>query len=376
MIRIFVIVSMVLIQISISLSANPVTASRTVSGKDSVLTLTFLGDLMAHRPNFTMDNYHKIYESVKQQLLVDDLTFINLEAPIDNERQFQTYPRFNVHDSYVRAAIDSGIEVFSVANNHINDWGLSSIIGTQRAFDRLAQYAQQKQNKIYASGLRDGPNNEFEFLTIDRPPWKIGFVAITQFVNNNDSTAEYVQIVDYRNQMAIRNFIQNIKAVKENFDILIVSYHGGVEYQPHSNAKKQEFFYQLAEAGADVIWGHHPHVLQKWERYTTEQGRESLIMHSLGNFISAQTWFVQADEAHSARAATGDSVILTIEYEKHNGAPVLQTLRSIPISNVKLQNNDIVVRKYHAILNDSALTSEWRAYYSDRFQLLSERFNF
>ena len=95
-----------------------------------VLKLSFIGDVMAHDVNFNMKDFSVMYENVAEYLLADDLTFGNLEFPIDNSLPYSTYPNFNVHSEYVEAVINAGVDVFSLANNHSNDQGISGVLAT------------------------------------------------------------------------------------------------------------------------------------------------------------------------------------------------------------------------------------------------------
>jgi poly-gamma-glutamate synthesis protein (capsule biosynthesis protein) len=94
------------------------------------LTLSFLGDTMAHDVNFRIKDFSVVYEGIKDILLADDLTFSNLEIPVDEKIPYKTYPQFNVHREYVQAVIDAGIDVFPLANNHSLDQSIEGIYQT------------------------------------------------------------------------------------------------------------------------------------------------------------------------------------------------------------------------------------------------------
>jgi len=83
-----------------------------VFGQDppAELLLGFVGDIMAHNVNYHMADYSRIYDGVSGILRSDDLTFANLEFPVDPALPQMTYPRFNNHPAYVRAAVEAGIE--------------------------------------------------------------------------------------------------------------------------------------------------------------------------------------------------------------------------------------------------------------------------
>jgi len=91
--------------------------------RDTILQLTFAGDIMIHTANYLTADYPAIYRSIAPLLRKDDLSFANLEFPVDPSRPFSSYPRFNGSPEYLRAAVEAGIDVFSLANNHAFDQG-------------------------------------------------------------------------------------------------------------------------------------------------------------------------------------------------------------------------------------------------------------
>jgi len=74
--------------------------------------------------------------------------------------------------------------------------------------------------------------------------------------------------------------LKKIKAAKKSADIVIVSMHWGVEMETHSNMRQQKIAHEIIDAGATIIWGHHPHIVQETEYY-----KDGVIFYSLGNFI-------------------------------------------------------------------------------------------
>ena len=113
--------------------------STSKASKTSELTLSFSGDIMAHDVNFKMKDYNRIYDDIRDILLNDDLTFGNVETPVCEERPLSSFPCFNIHKDYLRAAIEGGFDVFSFANNHTNDQGIQGIDGTIKSFNTLKE---------------------------------------------------------------------------------------------------------------------------------------------------------------------------------------------------------------------------------------------
>jgi poly-gamma-glutamate synthesis protein (capsule biosynthesis protein) len=80
-----------------------------------------------------------------------------------------------------------------------------------------------------------------------------------------------------------------VKAARAKCDLLVVSIHWGIEYAPAPRPEDVEMAHKMLDAGASVVVGHHPHVLQPVETYKTQDGRNTVIFYSLGNFLSNQS---------------------------------------------------------------------------------------
>ena len=126
--------------------------------KANYLDITIAGDIMAHNVNYRMKDYNKIYTDILNITQNDDLTFCNLETPVDGTIPYETYPTFNVQPPYLQAAVDAGFEVFSLANNHTNDQNGHGITETYKNFDTLRNNLEYK---VYFSGIRENKNVKF-----------------------------------------------------------------------------------------------------------------------------------------------------------------------------------------------------------------------
>lgn len=118
------------------------------------LRLSFTGDLMAHSINYEMQDYDKIYKGLEGLLLEDDLTFGNVEFPMDPDRPMASFPSFNIHTPYLEAFIGAGLDVFSIANNHTADIGTESLIATVKAATELTK---ESLRPLYFSGASPVP---------------------------------------------------------------------------------------------------------------------------------------------------------------------------------------------------------------------------
>jgi poly-gamma-glutamate synthesis protein (capsule biosynthesis protein) len=327
-------------------------------GSPDTLQLSFAGDIMAHRVNYSMDAFSDIYENVAEVLHRADLSFANLEFTVDPERPYSTYPRFNVHPEYVAAAIAGGFDVFSLANNHTTDFGRDSIRRTLESMTRLAQ-----SRGIWFSGIRERHNEGFRIRTISAGDWQIAFLAVTLFVNDPSRGIELVNFVDLRDVQGRRHLGNVIAAAARNHDAVVVSVHGGVEYSLLPHPEKDAFLRELAVAGATVVWGHHPHVLQPWSYYRRRNGTNALILHSTGNFISGQIHYLGPDDAGRRRAFTGDSAIFRVTLARFDDGASVAMVNPLHIANVREPSGGFAVYPMDAL---PELAPQWQEYYRAR----------
>ncbi len=333
------------------------------------LSLTFLGDIMAHTVNFSMADYGRIYDDVQDELLADDLTFANLETPVVSSRPYASYPRFNVHPEYARAAADAGVDVFSVANNHVTDWGAGGVAETRSALALLAA-----SHGLASNGTRQNGGEELAVTELRAGGRRIGFVAVTQMLNVGEGR-ELVQLVDYRDTAAAAAFAEWVSLRALGFDLFIVSYHGGREYALEPDPAKAAFFERLARAGADVVWSHHPHVVQPWHYIERADGSPALILHSTGNFISGQTWRLGPEHAGTPRAHTGDTPLFRVRarWERGDDGQERLVLHHDPLlaANYRDPDHGMVVRRLDELIR-SDIDPRWKRYYVVRRNALQE----
>jgi poly-gamma-glutamate synthesis protein (capsule biosynthesis protein) len=344
-------------------SEAPPAGSRAPAGE---LRLTFLGDIMAHAVNFTMADYGRIYEHVRGELSADDITFANLETPVISSRPQASYPRFNVHRDYVLSAARAGVDALSIANNHTNDWGAAGIAETREELALLTA-----SRGLSVSGLRAREGEPIRATLVEAAGRRVGFVAVTQFHNVPGPGTGLVYTADYRDEAAAESFLEWVSIHALGFDLFVVSYHGGREYVLEPDPRKARFFERLARAGADVVWSHHPHVVQPWRTIERADGSEALLLYSTGNFISGQTWRLGPADAATTRAHTGDSPLFRV-HARWDAAGRLR-LEHDPVlaANYRDPEHGMIVRPLDDLIR-SDIDERWKRYYVVRRNALRE----
>ncbi|MCL2548038.1 MAG: CapA family protein [Symbiobacteriaceae bacterium] len=168
---------------------------------------------------------------------------------------------------------DAGITYVSVSNNHILDYGYE-------AFSDTLQYL--KAQEIHFSGAGESLTAAQRPAIIEGNGLSIGFLSYTAILPHQGwkATNYGPGVASLYDESDVLLALENIARCKEICDILIVMPHWGIEYADHPMAAQRTLAYRLIDAGADLIIGGHPHVLQGVEFY---QGKP--IFYSLGNFI-------------------------------------------------------------------------------------------
>lgn len=335
-----------------------------LSAQDRRFHLSFVGDLMIHTANYLTLEYSSIYESVSWLLRRDDLSFANLEFPIEPARSFSSYPCFNGNLEYLEAAVEAGIDVFSLANNHAFDQGPEGILQTLRALQCAGELSYRR---LYEDGIRADLERPFQPVEIRLKGLRIGFLAVCQMVNQS-MPFPYVHIVDYRNCAHRNNFLPYIKEVAGRYDLFILSYHGGGEYSRRPEKAKIEFFDRLLEAGVDIVWAHHPHVLQPHKIVEREEGR-GLIMYSTGNFISGMPVAIDPAKPEDWLSWTGDSALWLVSLRWAEGRVSVEGVLPIPIVNYRNGRGEVLVATFPGLAR-GRVSGSWLEYYRERSRLV------
>jgi len=343
------------------------------------LLLSFTGDLMAHSINYEMTDYDHIYQGLEGLLLRDDLTFGNVEFPMDPNRPMASFPSFNIHPRYVEAFIRAGLDVFSLANNHTADLGTESLKASVEAARELAASADRP---LYFSGavtephpyrVREGSEDPpvplFPVTLIEKKGWKIGFLALTQKSNVPPRQEGLLFVLDYQNRLLRQEFLRELARQTTEYDLFILSYHGGVEYRFVPEPGKRAFFDELLEAGVDIVWSHHPHVMQEMELIKTKEGTKA-ILNSLGNFLSGQGRIIDEVLPEEEWSYTGDSAIVQLMVGKtEEGKATVRHLHPIAIANYITPNREVLIYPLETLVT-MPLPPPWDRFYRDRRRIM------
>jgi len=293
--------------------------------KDTI-KLLFAGDIMAHSVNYYITTYEKIWRDVRDVISEADLAFANIEAPIDTTKAAASYPSFNMTQKYVQAAVDAGFDVFSLCNNHTNDQYKNGILETIKTTKAITAHTkEQLGNDIYFSGTKETADTKLSALTFnyfETNGWKFLFLPITELLNRPDA-ADYINFIK-PDEESRKAFISHVKELRESHpcDLFIISVHTSEpEYTRNITEKQNQFYMDLLEAGADVVWANHAHIIKDRKIIVnTKTNRDKLIMYANGNTISGQRTKPELTSKNPTgeRDNTGDGLfyIVTLHKEK------------------------------------------------------------
>lgn len=264
-------------------------------------SISAIGDILAHSPIYKeayigndQYDFSKMFTQVKPFIEHADITIANSESIIGGkEIGLSSYPQFNSPYELGDILKDVGVDVVNMANNHTLDRGEQAIINATKHWNELGvTYIGAATSFKESQQIKTATVNNITF----------SFLAYTYGTNGLVVPEGKEYLVNYIDEEKMKIDIQKAKEIS---DIVVLNLHIGDEYSRLQN-DYQEYIAQLAcDYGVDIIFAHHPHVLQPVEWYTGINGNKTFVIHSLGNFLSSQ------DEIYRQIGA-----VLEIEIEK------------------------------------------------------------
>lgn len=276
------------------------------------VTIAGVGDILIHK-SLNTDAYNDgtydfkpMLELVKPYLQHADITFANQETMIGGvELGLSGYPRFNSPVEVADALLDAGIDIVSIANNHTIDVGEEAIINAISHYNKIGM--------LY-TGSYLSEKDQSEIRLIEENNIVFSFLAYSYGTNG----IRVPEGKDYLiNLIDIDVINEEILRAKEISDVVVLSLHFGNEYEPMPNDTQILLAEEFAKTGADIIFGHHPHVLQPFDWIVQEDGRRTFVAYSLGNFLSGQQGLEREIggivQVEVQKVTEGEEVTITIQ---------------------------------------------------------------
>jgi poly-gamma-glutamate synthesis protein (capsule biosynthesis protein) len=249
------------------------------------VSMVFVGDIMlsrdvARKMKSKGENYP--FLETFNYLKGADLVFGNLETSITEGREIQTNEMvFRADPGVEKVLKEANFQVLSLANNHTPNFFKKGLLDTFRYLDEAQiQYvgAGENEERAYSPVYLEKNGINFAFLAYNDSD-----------VVPNSYRAGIDQVGTAF--MDLKRLKEGVEEAQKNAEIVIVSMHSGKEYVLEPNDSQKEFAHAAIDYGADLVIGHHPHVVQIAEKY-----KGKYIFYSLGNFVFDQMWSEETKE--------------------------------------------------------------------------------
>jgi hypothetical protein len=290
------------------ISDNPLIINEGISGEnESVLrkiTLTAAGDLMPYewiQPQFCA----QLWDDIGDDFFSSDLTFANLETPIDVSKPPSLVPEvmlsdmlfngnaamfsiFNADNFTTKTGKRAGFDILSTANNHALDMGESGVYAT---IDFL------KEKNIRHVGTSKSRENRAKTCIIEQNGIRLAFISYTFSMNTQQNPKDKSWLVNHLEvntaDVDLSVLTADVaRAKQDNADIVILSLHYGNAYQAYPNAHIVDNTKRIFdECGADIILGGHPHNVQPMAVFPficphSGVEKRGFVLFSFGDFVA------------------------------------------------------------------------------------------
>lgn len=244
------------------------------------IILIFVGDIMLDRgvkymiEKYGQQDYKFPFLKITPHLKDADLLFGNLEGPIsDKGRKVGSIYSFRMKPEAIEGLKFSGFDLLSLANNHIFDYG-------KLAFEDSLIRLKMAGIDYVGAGFNEMEAYSGVIKQVNKT--KIGFLALTNLGSESWAAKENNSGIAWLTKESLK---KSLARIRNQADLLFVSFHYGDEYKKESNDFQREISHFAIDQGADLVVGHHPHVVQPIEQY-----RGKYIVYSLGNFVFDQNF--------------------------------------------------------------------------------------
>lgn len=260
----------------------------------SVIEIAAVGDLMMSSwivEQVAEKGVDYPFDSTRIVLQKADLAIANLEAPLTQkgERFFNKTYTFKVPPDFISGMSNAGFDVFTLANNHIVDFGCEGLTNTIYTLRNAG---------IQYSGAGDNINRACEPAFVSVNDVKVAFLGFSMTYPQEFWATSTRCGTCYPTEELLYTLVTDCES---RADITVVSFHWGAEKHTYPRDYQMEYGRAAIDYGADLVLGHHPHVLQGFELY---QGK--LIAYSLGNYVFG---------SYSYAAKTSAMVVIKLDHQ-------------------------------------------------------------
>lgn len=299
-------------------SAIPVFNEKVETYEASILAA---GDVMVHSPQLQAQydsatgtyNFDNNFKYVKKYIEDADYSLANLETTLagNDVYPYSSYPLFNSPDELADALKNAGFDLLSTINNHSFD---KRDLGVNRTLSTL------KEKGFDTVGTRENPSDD-DYIIKNINNINVGITSYSygdlkddnKYLNGikvSEECEDKMNVFDGSNVDKAFETISSTTDKMKNTDMQVVIIHWGVEYTRSETDFQKQLAQKLCDNGVDIIIGSHPHVVEPVETITSTDGKnETLVIYSLGNYISNQ-------RRESVGAYSEDGLMVNIDISK------------------------------------------------------------
>lgn len=247
------------------------------------VSIAAIGDLLIHSTVYNAArtdsgfDFMPLVAEVQEYFTDIDITTANQETMIGGEAfGLSTYPRFNSPQEVGDMLKELGTDVVTLANNHTLDRGEEVLYAAQDYFDEIGI--------LYTGSYRDEADKK-EIRVVEKNNIAVSFLGYSYGTNGIPIPEGKDYLINLLDQEQMAEDIEQAKAIS---DVVVMHLHFGDEYARMPNTFQEELVNYVVDLGVDIVFGHHPHVLQPAKWIERESGNDAFVIYSLGNFLSGQ----------------------------------------------------------------------------------------
>lgn len=260
---------------------------------DNQVSLVAVGDNIIHERVYNYAkkqaandddyNFKPCYQNIKKYISNSDLAFVNQETIIAGDNiKIQGYPTFNTPEALISDLEDTGFNLVSGASNHSMDHEAKGILNSCQIW--------RQYNNILFAGIYDSQEDHDHIRIIEKNNITFSFLAYTFGVNEysnyknvQSQLKHYPYILSQFDEKQIKEDVARAKSMS---DVVIVSAHWGKEGQYEISDFQKKYAQFFADLGVDLVIGNHSHLIQPIEWIEGHDQHRTLVIYSLGNFLS------------------------------------------------------------------------------------------
>ena len=235
-------------------------------------------DMLKDAKNEDEYKFDYMFEGISKFIKNGDISIGTFETNV-TPNEISGVGKYNSPIEFLQAVKKSGINLVSLAHNHVLDYGIE---GMNETISKL------KEENFSLTGIKNNSENSeenFTGLIKEVRRIKIAILSYTYGLSNSESLSEEdKKVVNIYDEEKVK---YDMEYAKENSDFIIVVMHWGEVNKSTVSKWQRDVRDYLIENGADVILGSHPSVIEPMEMIKTEEGKNILIAYSLGNYISS-----------------------------------------------------------------------------------------